>query len=111
MILLIVSTTRSIVQYIGEKILDVNKSDDELFKDPTPKRECPICLLPMPHARPSVYGEVMTYMPCCGKILCCRCVESQTEEMINGKLKAWCPFCRVPLPNSCEKHVETDTNE
>lgn len=87
------------------KILNVNKSDDELFKDPPPKKECPICLLPMPYARPSVYGEVMTYMPCCGKILCCRCVESQTEEMINGKLKAWCPFCRVPLPNSLDEHV------
>ena len=44
-------------------------SDDDLFKDPPPKEDCPICFLPMPYAIGG-FGVQTKYQPCCGKILC-----------------------------------------
>src|SRR6056300_222512 len=39
--------------------------DEELFKEPPPQDECPICLLPLPHN-----GQI-TFKSCCGKLICC----------------------------------------
>ena len=67
-------------------------SDDELFKDLPPIEECPICFLPM--MMPLV---IMTYMACCGKLLCEGCVmaaEAEMEDIGNGNIKRLCPFCR-----------------
>ena len=40
------------------------------------------------------------YKPCCGKYLCEGCAIAEVEEMIEGNIKKWCSFCRVPLPLS-----------
>ena len=39
--------------------------DDELFADPPPQPECPICMLTLPGS-----GRI-TYQPCCGKVRTC----------------------------------------
>ena len=72
-------------------------SDDELFRDPPPKEDCSICMLPMPFAN-ELCGVKTIYMPCCGKTLCKGCVISAEKEMNEGNMKRWCPFCRLILP-------------
>jgi len=72
-------------------------SDEKLFQDPPPKEECPICLLPIPHAL-SGCGVNMVYQACCGKFLCEGCSMAEDNEMREGNLKQWCALCRVPLP-------------
>jgi len=74
-------------------------SKNKLFADPPPKEDCPICMLPMPHAS-SGCGVTMVYMPCCGKMLCHGCLSAAAKEIENGNMKEWCAFCRLPLPNT-----------
>ena len=76
-----------------------NDDDDKLFQDPPPKEDCPICLLPMPHEN-GVCGVRITYMPCCGKTLCCGCMFAANKEIVKGNIKDWCACCRTPLPEN-----------
>jgi TPR repeat protein len=77
-------------------------SDDELFKPPPPKEECPICLLCLP-----TLASGSTYYACCGKIICSGCcnapVKDNLGKVINEKK---CPFCRTPAPYSIEDYKE-----
>ena len=43
-------------------------SEDELFKHPPPKEECPICFLPTPYAA-GAFGVMKIYQSCCGKMV------------------------------------------
>ena len=74
-------------------------SEEDLFKDPPPKEDCPICFLPIPHSHASL-GVPVTYQACCGQTLCFGCVLAAQEEMDEGNMKRCCPFCREPLPSS-----------
>lgn len=80
-------------------------SDDKLFQDPPPNKDCPICMLPMPFAR-GMCGVDDAYMPCCGKTLCHGCMVAADKEIDKGKMKSSCPFCRTPLPKSRKEFVE-----
>ena len=60
--------------------------DDALFKEPPPKEECPICMLPLP-----LNPEVWRYQTCCGKILYNGCIHA-ANMADNRRL---CPFCRT----------------
>jgi len=86
--------------------------DVELFKDPPPKEDCPICFLPMPEkliccvllppaTRSSVpiydfaiaheeltNEDTALYYSCCGKTICRGCIYSFYESGNNK-----CPFC------------------
>ena len=79
-------------------------SNEQLFADPPPKEECPICMLPFPHT--TICGIETTYMPCCGKMLCCGCVSAAQVEIDKGNMKQWCAFCRVPYPTSNEEALK-----
>lgn len=70
--------------------------DDELFKEPPPKEDCPICFLPMPYSI-GISGVDISYQPCCGKMMCVGCMVATGEEMKKGSMKVCCPFCRIPL--------------
>ena len=70
----------------------------ELFKQPPPEEDCPICFLRLPLV---ITGR--RYMTCCGKIICsgCYCApvyDDQGNEVDNDK----CPFCRTPTPDTKE---------
>ena len=41
------------------------KHDEELFKQPPPKEDCPICLITLPSFHTGV-----KYVSCCGKVIC-----------------------------------------
>lgn len=70
--------------------------DDELFQEPPPKEDCPICFLPMPYSI-GISGVDISYQPCCGKMMCVGCMVATGEEMKKGSMKVCCPFCRIPL--------------
>ena len=72
-------------------------SDEDLFKDPPPKEECPICFL----AQPFDEGET-THFSCCGKVVCSGCVHAH-RTADNRNL---CPFCRSPASTSEEEYIE-----
>ena len=64
----------------------VDNDDDELFQDPPPRDECPICLLPMPFTE-GICGVTTVYLPCCGKVICDGCSMAEDEEMKKGNIK------------------------
>ena len=72
-------------------------TDEQLFKQPPPNEECPICFLP----RPIDEGEI-TYSSCCGKVICSGCMHAVEP----GKDGHCCPFCRSPAPWSDEEWVD-----
>jgi len=93
------NAVRAEIDAISEKLCSIVISDEELFADPPPKEECPICLLLMPHAS-SVFGVEKTSQSCCGKTLCCACWLASMNEVGKGNLKDWCAFCRDAAPTS-----------
>ena len=69
--------------------------DEELFKDPPEREECPICMIPLPFKDDhSVFHE------CCGKVICKGCVYAKCQEDTrSGKRPeemGACAFCRAP---------------
>jgi len=71
--------------------------DKQLFKEPPPREECPICMLTLPiNANQSVFKS------CCGKTICngCRFAMFMSEE------KDLCAFCRMPPPSSAEESIK-----
>jgi len=80
-------------------------SYDELFKDPPPKNDCPLCMLPMPFAA-DVCGVSTSYQGCCGKVLCCGCGFASALEINKGNMKEWCSFCRVPIQCSEKEFIK-----
>ena len=63
--------------------------DEALFKQPPPKEDCPICMLPLP----SLYTG-KRYKSCCGKDICSGCIHA--VQIRDGA--GLCPFCRNPTP-------------
>ena len=82
--------------------------DEKLFKQPPPKEDCPICMLPLPTL---LSGH--SYRVCCGKDICTGCMHAvNTRDIVEQK----CPFCRTPAPETDEEIIErlkkrTDAND
>ena len=72
-------------------------TDEDLFKQPPPRDECPICMLTLP-----LIGVESKYQACCGKMLCVGCIYA-VDEADNRCL---CPFCRTPLSASHGEAME-----
>ena len=78
--------------------------DERLFKQPPPREDCPICMLPFPSL---VTGS--KYYTCCGKFLCGGCIFAPVYDNrgnIIGKGRDTCPFCRTPAPCSDQEMIE-----
>ena len=76
--------------------------DIELFKQPPPAEDCPICFLRLPSL-----DTGSKYMPCCGKMICSGCIyaplyDDQGNKVDNKK----CPFCRTPQSTSDEETIK-----
>ena len=61
-------------------------TDEDLFKQPAPRDECPICMLPL-------RSREKGYRVCCGKVICHGCSYAIRTTDNN---RALCPFCRSP---------------
>jgi len=78
--------------------------DIELFKQPPPAEDCPICFLLLPTLETG-----SRYYACCGKVICSGCFyapvnDDQGNEVDDEK----CPFCRTPPPNTNGEGIERD---
>ena len=76
--------------------------DIELFKQPPPLEDCPICFLQLP-----CLGSGSKYYACCGKLICSGCsyapvYDNQGNEVDSEK----CPFCRIPTPHTDEENIK-----
>ena len=71
--------------------------DEALFKQPPPREECDICMLPLP-----LEIAEQIYQTCCGKILCNGCIHA-ANTADNRRL---CPFCRTPQATSDEEMIK-----
>ena len=76
--------------------------DKLLFKDPPPREECPICMLPLPLERTRTVLQT-----CCGKLICQGCAFAQLIKEKGRGLRRddWnrCPFCREPVEKDISK--------
>ena len=76
--------------------------DKELFKQPPPAEDCPICFLRMP-----TFHTGSTYKSCCGKLICSGCIHAPVyDDQGNIVDNEKCPFCRTPTANSYEEMIE-----
>ena len=74
-------------------------SDGELFNQPLPKEDCPICLLRLP-----TLAKGSTYSECCGEMICSGCDYAPVYDNLGNEIsEAKCPFCRTLLPGSGEE--------
>ena len=74
-----------------------DKHEENLFQQPPPDEDCPICFLTLPSL-----DTGWKYKACCGKIICSGCIHAVKVMDVEAK----CPFCRVPTPTSDEEIVE-----
>jgi len=70
-------------------------SDEELFKQPPPYDDCPICFLTMPSL-----DSAYKYYTCCGKEVCSGCIHANGIGVDSN-----CPFCRAPMEMTKEGTV------
>jgi len=74
--------------------------DIELFKQPPPLEDCPICFERLP-----TLEEGRRYKTCCGKVICCGCVHAPVyDDQGNIVTEKKCPFCRTS-PTTTDKEV------
>ena len=70
----------------------ISPSDEELFKQPPPREDCPICFLTMPSLWTGYH-----YRACCGQVICSGCIYAC--DCLGDQL---CPFCRTQPPSTKE---------
>jgi len=76
--------------------------DIELFKQPPPKEDCPICFIRLP-----ALGTGRKYYSCCGKMICSGCIHAPVYDNQGNKIdNKTCPFCRTPPPTTNEEAVK-----
>ena len=76
-------------EWEGKDACRLHDGDEALFKDHPPRKECPICFLPMPIAALQYF-----YQSCCGKDICHGCMH---QVNIRSGEDCLCPFCRAPF--------------
>ena len=78
--------------------------DIELFKQPPPPEDCPICFLRLP-----TLNTGSTYYSCCGKVICNGCIHAPLYDNQGNKVdNKKCPFCRTPAPYTEEEAIERE---
>ena len=76
-------------------------SYEDLFKQPPPLEDCPICFLRLP-----TLDTGRRYKSCCGKDICSGCIHAPVYDNNGNKLEKKCPFCRSLTPFSHEEVVD-----
>jgi len=78
--------------------------DIELFKQPPPPDDCPICFQQLPLL---IGGR--RYQTCCGKRICTGCIYAPVfDNQGNVVAEKKCPFCRTPTPDTDEVMLERE---
>jgi len=74
--------------------------DENLFKQPPPDEDCPICYLRLP-----IEVDQNRYQSCCGQTLCYGCVCAHEVAAADTE-RYKCVFCRSEATSSDEVHIE-----
>jgi len=99
------SNTDGVVKLLDSICLEnVEKiSDEELFKQPPPDEDCPICFLRLPFL-----NSGWNYVTCCGKRICRGCIHAPVYDDQGNKVdNEKCAFCRAPTPD-IEERIENE---
>ncbi|KAL7554594.1 hypothetical protein ACHAWF_018084 [Thalassiosira exigua] len=80
-----------------EGACSLKRFDQDLFKEPPRRDDCPICLQQLPLNRTK-----WKLQACCGRMMCLGC----SFELIKGSLRGKCPFCRASHTSSVAKVME-----
>ena len=75
--------------------------DEQLFKQPPPPEDCPICFLPIP-----AFHTGSRYQSCCGKLVCGGCFYADAVRNHCNRKEHNCPFCRTPARTPAPKTDE-----
>jgi len=79
--------------------------EEELFKQPPHKKDCPICRQRLP-----ILNTGKKCKECCGKVICSGCIHSHFDDEGNVVVEGTtCPSCSAPEPKSQEEIVERVT--
>lgn len=81
-------------------------SDKDLFKDPPPREDCPVCFIPMElwaNGGSLYFHQNIFYLPCCGKMMCVGCFDRVLKEIKLRTLKNKCILCNTPIPREWYK--------
>ena len=90
---------------ITDDDLIVHVTDEELFKQPPPKEDCPICFLSVP-----TLATGQTYMSCCGQLLCSGCTHAPVYDDQGNVIQNGCAFCRKETPSSTKELLKRYNN-
>ena len=77
---------------------------DKLFQVPPPRKDCPICMIPLP-----VDGQQDNFKSCCGNFICNGCWYVMTSKaQMEGKSfeETLCAFCRTREYRGDEELIE-----
>ena len=85
------ANTKEVIKTLHSMSLEKQISDEELFKQPPPAEDCPICFLLLPSL-----ASGSKYMSCCGKLICSGCVHAPVHDNQGNKVaEKKCAFCRA----------------
>ena len=77
--------------------------DIELFKQPPPAEDCPICFVRLPTLQTGY-----RYKSCCGKTICCGCSYAPVFDDQGNIVDSTCAFCRAPIPKTVKESIERE---
>ena len=92
LLLVILLIVLPVIYLIISRKLTTCVSDEDLFKQPPQKEDCPICFLRLPSL-----DTGYAYNSCCGKVICSGCIHASAK--MHRNVDALCPFCRAPCPS------------
>ena len=99
------TSMKSIIKSLDSLCLEKEISDEDLFKQPPPREDCPICFLLLPTIRSG-----RRYQSCCGKTICSGCVYAPVYDNQGNKVDVVkqneCAFCRVVAPRSIKEAMK-----
>lgn len=80
----------------------LSATDDELFKQPPPNADCPLCSIPLPLFSENALAR--RYQSCCGQIICGGCMWPVEYPLYGSGAPVPCPSCNT-LNSEDEKEI------
>ena len=101
LLLVILLIVLPVIYLIISRKLTTCVFEDDLFKQPPQKEDCPIYFLRLPSL-----DTGYAYNSCCGKVICSGCIYA--VKAMNGNVDQLCPFCRAPCPSLEEANKQVN---
>ena len=85
-----------------EPLQSLNGGGDELFKQPPPNADCPVCSIPLPLFSENALAR--RYQSCCGQTICGGCMFVVEHPRMASRSPVPCPSCKT-LRSENEKDI------